>query len=153
MILAQLADFHPRLMAIERAAHLVPWTEKVMRGCFGPGYTVIILIVDHVIAGFYISHEVADEVSLMNIAVHPDYQGKGYGSVLLNDLLIRASSFTESHPVIATQVFLEVRESNTAAIRLYERYGFNKLGKRPGYYPPKEPNGQYETAIVYGRSA
>jgi len=159
MIIAELSVFTPDLMPIEQAAHIAPWSEKTMRGCFGTGYSVVSLVVQQEMVGFYVSHEVADEITLMNIAVHPKHQGKGYGSVLLNELLLRSSQFepndepTDTMPFLATSVFLEVRESNHAAIRLYERYGFNALGKRLGYYPPKNPADPYGTAIVYGRSA
>ncbi|MGD0437958.1 MAG: GNAT family N-acetyltransferase [Bryobacteraceae bacterium] len=86
------------------------------------------------IAGFIVSRRVADrEREILNVAVHPDFRRLGIGTELLQ---AECARWPGSH-------FLEVRESNTAARRLYERLGFEVIGTRPGYYenPP-------ETGIV-----
>ena len=79
-------------------------------------------------AGYMISWFVADEVHLGNIAVAPEWRGHGIANALLDDLIregkVRGSSY----------IVLEVRESNDAAIRLYERYGFDVMAVRRGYY-------------------
>jgi ribosomal-protein-alanine N-acetyltransferase len=86
------------------------------------------------VAGFVVSRQVADqEREILNIAVHPDFRRLGIASELLRGEITRSPG---TH-------FLEVRESNLAARRLYERMGFQAVGTRPGYYenPP-------ETGIV-----
>lgn len=100
------------------------------------------------LAGYYVAHTVADEVTLMNIAVDPALQGKGYGAVLLNDLIGRCADLQGE---LRARLFLEVRESNESALRLYYRYGFSEVGRRPGYYPAAKENGSPETAIVMAR--
>lgn len=79
-------------------------------------------------AGYLISWFVADEVHLGNIAVAPRMRGRGIADALLDDLIregkLRGSSY----------IVLEVRTGNRAAIRLYERYGFEMMAVRRGYY-------------------
>ena len=86
------------------------------------------------IAGFLVSRSVADkEREILNIAIHPDFRRLHIATELLQAELSR---WPGAH-------FLEVRESNTAARRLYEGLGFQAIGERPAYYdnPP-------ETGIV-----
>lgn len=68
---------------------------------------------------------VADEMNIDSVAVAPDYRRKGYASALI-DLAIKEAK--------AAVVMLEVRESNTAAISLYQSLGFEKVGLRKNYY-------------------
>jgi polysaccharide biosynthesis protein PslH len=93
-----------------------------------------VALLDGRITGFLISRGVADrEREILNIAVHPDFRRLHVASELLRAELSR-------HPGVH---FLEVRESNAAARRLYEGLGFQAVGERPAYYdnPP-------ETGIV-----
>jgi len=71
---------------------------------------------------------VADEGHITNVAVHPDYREKGYGSMLIEQLIKLADDMELS------LLTLEVRASNTPAQQLYKKYGFELLGKRPKYY-------------------
>jgi ribosomal-protein-alanine N-acetyltransferase len=86
------------------------------------------------IAAFLVSRAVADkEREILNIAVHPDFRRLHIATELLQAELSRFPGVQ----------FLEVRESNAAARRLYEGLGFEAVGERPAYYdnPP-------ETGIV-----
>lgn len=58
------------------------------------------------------------------------YTGAGLGSELLTDLLKHATAFE------CATVLLEVRVDNTRAQKLYERFGFEPIGFRRGYYQP-----------------
>ncbi|RSN27830.1 ribosomal-protein-alanine N-acetyltransferase [Amycolatopsis sp. WAC 04169] len=69
------------------------------------------------------------EASIHTIGVDPAHQRKGIGTVLLKALLDRADE-------LAAPVFLEVRTDNDAAITLYERHGFERVGLRKRYYQP-----------------
>lgn len=156
MIFSQVHTFHQKLYTIEVASHALPWSESTLKGCFSANYDVVSLQISAESStrcvGFYICQHIAQEVTLMNIAVLPEHQGKGYGAALLNDMMMRYSTYSNSSWSLAVPIFLEVRESNQAAIRLYERYGFSLLGKRPDYYPVKDPTQEKETALVYGRN-
>lgn len=86
------------------------------------------------IAGFLVSRSVADqEREILNIAIHPDFRRLHIATELLQAELSR---WPGTH-------FLEVRESNTPARRLYEGLGFQVVGERPAYY-----DNPLETAIV-----
>ena len=69
-----------------------------------------------------------DEGQITNIAVHPDHRRKGLGAAILRALLRHAKDAK------LESVSLEVRVSNTAAIKLYESFGFEQVGKRPRFY-------------------
>ncbi len=75
--------------------------------------------------GFVVYWVVADEVQLLNLAVHPASRRRGVGTMLVQHVQAAAGD---------GYVSLEVRKSNTAARGLYERRGFRYVGERPGYY-------------------
>lgn len=77
------------------------------------------------VAAYITATVVADEMNIDSVAVAPDYRRKGYASALI-DLAIKQAK--------AAVVMLEVRESNTAAISLYQSLGFEKVGLRKNYY-------------------
>ncbi len=68
------------------------------------------------------------DAQIINIAVHPDARRNGLGKQILATLLEEASAR------VPESVTLEVRVSNTAAIALYEQYGFRTVGKRKSFY-------------------
>ena len=78
--------------------------------------------------GYAGSWLVIDEAHITNIAVKPEYRGKGVGESLLVEI------FKECYKNMIKYVTLEVRVSNTPAISLYEKYLFKSLGQRKGYY-------------------
>lgn len=80
------------------------------------------------LAGFLVTRSAADEVEILNIAVAPQWRRAGLGSRLLKHALEVARAAG------AQRVFLEVRESNRAAIALYTRLGFQAAGRRENYY-------------------
>ena len=80
------------------------------------------------VGGFFLAHIVGNEAEILNLAVDPAKRHAGIASALCTEALadFRARG--------VASVFLEVRESNTAAIRFYEKQGFARTGVRPGYY-------------------
>ena len=93
------------------------------------------------LAGFLIAQHIAPEWELENIVVAPELRNKGIGARLLNELVSVARE-TNSQAM-----FLEVRESNIAARKLYEKAGFEPTGRRKSYYT--DP---LEDALLYRRS-
>jgi ribosomal-protein-alanine N-acetyltransferase len=73
--------------------------------------------------------KVLDEVTLMDIVVSKSHQGKGLGKILLQHLLEQCNQDN------IQQIWLEVRESNTIAINLYDNAGFILVEQRANYYP------------------
>jgi [ribosomal protein S18]-alanine N-acetyltransferase len=80
---------------------------------------------------------IVDEAHITLLAVHPDYRKQGGGAKILRGLLEKAVKIEMRHST------LEVRNSNTEAIRLYEKMGFENLGWRTKYYQNPE-----EDAVV-----
>ena len=78
---------------------------------------------------------------ILNLAVHPSFRSIGIGTALLTESLQRENTLGT-----ARYAFLEVRENNEGAIRLYQKLGFKKLGLRKNYYRKENIN-----AIIMGR--
>lgn len=89
---------------------------------------------------FLVARHVEREWELENIVVGSEFRGQGIGTLLIDALLAHVQATNGS------VVFLEVRESNTAARSLYEKAGFRESGRRRLYY--SDPA---EDAIVYSR--
>lgn len=84
------------------------------------------------IVGFTGILTIIDEVNIMNIVVRKDSRKLGIGSSLLKFII----NFAKTQNI--TSITLEVNENNIAAIRLYEKYGFQKVGIRKKYYNNKD---------------
>ncbi|NVJ98762.1 MAG: ribosomal protein S18-alanine N-acetyltransferase [Alphaproteobacteria bacterium] len=78
--------------------------------------------------GFGVIRLVCDEAELITIAVEPQRQKCGAGAAIIKKII----SFLKA--LKAEKFFLEVREDNKAAIKLYEANGFENIGRRAGYY-------------------
>ncbi|MDN6858698.1 ribosomal protein S18-alanine N-acetyltransferase [Pseudomonas sp. CAN2814] len=116
------------VLKIEYAAFSHPWT----RGTFTDGlksYECWVMFEGSQQVGHGVIQLILDEAHLLNITVKPESQGRGLGLALLEHLMKRA------HEKGGVECFLEVRASNGPAYRLYERYGFNEIGRRRDYYP------------------
>jgi ribosomal-protein-alanine N-acetyltransferase len=81
------------------------------------------------ILGHAILSTVADEASVINIAVAPKAQRQRIGYQLMENMLAHAQDKN------CVEVFLEVRESNRPAFTMYHQFGFNEVGVRRNYYP------------------
>ncbi|WP_257797875.1 ribosomal protein S18-alanine N-acetyltransferase [Psychromonas sp. CD1] len=114
---------------IEHIVHISPWSEKIFLSNFGKRYFNHVLVDGPRIIGYYVASSVAGEVTLMNIAITTEEQGKGFGKLLLQSLLDTAKDKDEQ------EIWLEVRVSNSSAWRLYQQLGFVEVGRRRDYYP------------------
>lgn len=95
------------------------------------------------IAGFAMLRHLGDDVELITIAVDRKWRKKGVGLMLMRAL------FEATRMSPARRMLLEVAADNTAALKLYGKLGFEKIGERKGYYP--RPDGTPATAIVMAR--
>ena len=95
-----------------------------------------VAVEDDTIVGFLAFEQVLDEGSIVEVAVHPDHRRGGIARNLITSAINNAEGLHT--------VFLEVRESNTPAVKLYESLGFTQIAVRKGYYDhPKED------AVIY----
>ncbi|APX62110.1 ribosomal protein S18-alanine N-acetyltransferase [Acinetobacter schindleri] len=135
--LMQIADIDA-VTQIEQQVQSHPWTRTQFEEAVSAYQSTIIEYAGKVV-GFCILQPVLDEANLLLMAIDPSQQGKGLGFQLLEESI----QLLKNNPV---QIFLEVRESNTAAIRLYEKAGFHQIDLRKNYYP--NPGGGREHAII-----
>ena len=123
-----------QIAELERECFSTPWSEAMLTEALFDAQASFIVAEseDGGLLGYAGLHVVLDEGYIDNIAVHPDARRHGVASALL-DVYCR---FGAANLAFLT---LEVRVSNTAAIGLYEKYGFHQAGLRPGYYQnPRE---------------
>ncbi|HRX71074.1 MAG: ribosomal protein S18-alanine N-acetyltransferase [Candidatus Competibacteraceae bacterium] len=131
------------ILAIERRAYDFCWTETIFRDCIRADYHCRVLEVPHsFIQAYGVMSTAANEAHIFNVCVRPELQRRGLARRMLDHLLERA------HTVQTQTVFLEVRASNAAALRLYQSAGFCEIGVRHGYYPAAKDR---EDAIVMAR--
>jgi ribosomal-protein-alanine N-acetyltransferase len=135
------AEDLPVVMKIE-SEHDFPWTETMLRDCLSVSYENYVLEKEKKIIGFGILSIATSECEILNIAIATDHRRQGLGFFLLEHLL----DFARQRGV--RKAYLEVRISNTAALKLYERAGFKAQGLRKGYYPAAE--GKREDAVILG---
>jgi ribosomal-protein-alanine N-acetyltransferase len=81
--------------------------------------------IDGEIRGYIAFSKILDEVHIENIAVEPEWRGKGIGSYLLKFVIEKNKN---------CDFYLEVRPSNSPAISLYKKFGFFEVGRRKKYY-------------------
>ena len=132
----------PTIVAIERRAFSDPWSASSFREALlhpavffacarrrGDGRNAPEVVVGYVVAWF-----VADEGEIANLAVDPEGWGSGIGQSLLD------AALSEGERRGAAAVYLEVRDSNERARRLYRSRRFEEVGRRRGYYqrPPED---------------
>ncbi len=117
------------VMRIEDAAYPFPWTRGIFRDCMRADYPMWVQERDGAIIGYGVLSIAADEAHVLNLCTAPGNEGRGLGQRMLQALLRIARGGG------AQRVYLEVRPSNPRAIALYDRSGFNEIGRRPRYYP------------------
>lgn len=124
----QLSDID-EVCRIEDASFSVPWSRNSFAEALADENNFLLVCeADGKIAGYADTWCVLDEATITNIAVREDLRGQGIGAQLLKEALDEAKERGIS------AVTLEVRKSNEPAIKLYNRFGFESVGIRPGYY-------------------
>lgn len=128
----------PAVAGIEAMQHPVPWSAQSFADALRCGWHCRVLK-DQAgeLLGYCVTMTAGDDEELLTITVRPDALGRGYGKKLMQEVVAGARLRQ------ANQLFLEVRESNRTAIRLYEQMGFRISGMRKNYYPtPADPERQ-----------
>ena len=116
------------VVAIERASYQFPWSEGIFRDCLRVGYVCRVVTVSRQVMGYGVMSLGAGEAHILNLCVAEAFRCRGVGRRLLGALIERAADAGMA------DAFLEVRPSNTVAIRLYLALGFEQVGMRRGYY-------------------
>lgn len=105
-----------------------PWTQGILHDCFTANDEIHGVEADGKIIAYAVMRCAFDEAEILNIVVDKNFRRKGYGKLLLQQLLNLAKQKN------VQKVFLDVRVSNIAALKLYEQLGFEEIGWRENYY-------------------
>lgn len=124
---ADLGEVH----TIEETSFTTPWSRKSFKFEVDNDETILKVAVfnEHII-GYVCLRTILDITHVLNLVVTPEFRKQGTGSMLLRSAV---NELKRKNPDVWS-LTLEVRESNRAAIRLYEKYGFLVTGRRTGYY-------------------
>ena len=123
---------------IEKLSFVTPWSEgMILSEMKEPLSAFFVAVYQNNIIGYYGFLHILDELHILNVAVDPSFRNRKIGSELIAHLIKQARALS------ARAITLEVRESNTPAIALYEKFGFVSAGVRPHYYTDKE------NALIY----
>ena len=122
-------DDLPRVLEIERESFSTPWHESTFRGLLRREDTDLLgAEMTGRLVGYSICWTVMDQAELGNLAIAGELQGRGTGRILLEAAMHRLRQRR------VRECFLEVRESNHVARKLYETSAFVVVGHRKGYY-------------------
>lgn len=122
------ADDLSALAGLHEACFTQPWTQDALRDLLKIAGTLALSAPD----GFVMARLAGDEAEILTIAVAPSARRRGVGSALLHE------AAQQTQELGARTMFLEVGESNAAAIALYKRRGFREVGRRRSYYGPSD---------------
>lgn len=125
---AEISDA-PAIWAVERLAFSDPWSlagiGEMIRAA---NTTTLVVDTSGAVAGYLVARAVRDEGEILNLAVVPEHRRRGFG----NELLTAGLAWLREAG--AHEVYLEVRQSNAAALAMYRARGFRPVGVRTDYY-------------------
>ena len=126
----------PQVGKIEKESFSIPWSERAFEESLEYEYAVFKVAVDSVnerVTGYIGMYKSFEEGEITNIAVASEYRHNGIGKMLMDEMKKTAGEKE------IKRILLEVRESNKNAMTLYEKSGFEKIGKRKNFYEkPRE---------------
>jgi ribosomal-protein-alanine N-acetyltransferase len=125
---AEVSDLDA-IAAIERRAFSDPWSRASFGSMLGEAAVCfLVAMVDDQLAGYIVAWFIGGDGEVGNVAVDERFRGQGIGDRLLE------AALAEGRRRRVESVYLEVRESNAAAQRMYDRRGFSRVGRRRRYY-------------------
>jgi [ribosomal protein S18]-alanine N-acetyltransferase len=153
LVRAMTTDDLDAVQAIEQSVQFHPWRPAHFANCLKTGNLALVVeapaasvpsqtSAPHAIVAYAIVAVGGREADLLNIAVTPASQRQGIASRLLEYLVAQITGRADT-------LFLEVRVSNSTAIHLYDKLGFNQVGVRPNYYPARSGR---EDALILART-
>jgi ribosomal-protein-alanine N-acetyltransferase len=128
------------ILRIENECHYSPWSKGNFVDAINAENLFMVIKSNNMIVGYSVSLMALDECQLLNIAVKNDHQRMGIGRMMIENII----DYCKEKKI--TNIFLEVRYSNSSAISLYSKAGFNELGVRSNYY--KKRNGREDGLLM-----
>jgi ribosomal-protein-alanine N-acetyltransferase len=133
----QLGDSEAVSEICRQSPEAAQWPKESYEQADSSGQVVLIGEMAGQICGFLVARITGDEAEILNTAVDPAHRRRGLASALL------AAATCAAREQMVKNIYLEVRESNRAAIAFYAKHGFATTGERRGYY-----NRPTENAVV-----
>jgi ribosomal-protein-alanine N-acetyltransferase len=120
----------PQIFHIEQSCHPTPWTIKNFYDeiANSSGFNWYIKNQDNILLGYLFSYIIYNEMFITNICIHQNYRNLKFGSSLLKTILYKAAN------LFVKKIFLEVREKNHIAIKMYLQNGFIMDSVRKNFY-------------------
>ncbi|MBB5335720.1 ribosomal-protein-alanine N-acetyltransferase [Pectinatus brassicae] len=133
---------------VERACFAIPWSRESFWEEAAKKDAYYLLAVDDEgdkVIGYVGVWLIFDEGHITNVALIPDYQGQGIASAMIKNIIaiIREKGINS--------MTLEVRPSNKPALKLYEKFGFKSVGRRPHYYEDNDEDAEIMWLIFKGK--
>lgn len=125
---------------LEGLVYQKPWSQQDFQHSLQDKDLIWLLTTEQSLVGMVMARIIGDEAEIFRISVHPKQQGQGYGRQLLEYLLVQLSQLD------CQKIFLEVRPSLVAALKLYHAAGFKQISVRKNYYSNRD--GTHEDAII-----
>jgi len=126
---ALFSKYEAGIVEIEKLSFPSPWSSKLFKDeTKNPLSTLWVLKESEQIVGYICFWIIKDQIHLLNIAVHPSRRREGFATLMLNKMIQKGIDLG------VKEIWLEVRPSNGAAIKLYEKQGFQVKGRRQKYY-------------------
>lgn len=140
-IVKMRAEHIPEIARLEAECFSQPWSENALSEELKNENSHFLAAVSDRVLGYIGVQEICGEAYITNVAVFGEYRKEGIGRKLLNEACNGAKERG------CEFITLEVRESNSAAIALYESEGFEKAGVRKNFYSSPTENG-----IIYTKN-
>ena len=134
-IVEMKAEHIPEIARLETVCFSSPWSEKSLSEEIENENSHFLVAVSEKVLGYIGVQEICGEAYITNVAVFREYRTHGIGRALLKSAYFGAKERN------CEFITLEVRESNIAAIALYESEGFEKAGIRKNFYSSPTENG------------
>ena len=144
LIIEKMTSAHIEEIAkLEKECFSTPWSEDGLKSELDNNFArFFVAFCKGKIAGYIGSHNILGEVYITNVAVFPEFRRNGVGNRLVEFFVNQMKSEN------AEFITLEVRESNSNAISLYEKCGFQKVGQRKDFYEKPKENAILMTYLV-----
>ena len=140
-VLPMTAAHLDEVVRIEALSFYEPWSSASVESSLSKDGCFVAVDSSDTVVGYLIFSYIFDEGELLRIAAHPLHKRKGIPSLLIRQMLNEAKARNIKH------WFLEVRASNSPAIRIYEKFGFTVMGRRKSYY--KGPHGKEDAITMH----
>ena len=152
MIISEISIFKESdldsILIIENSSNLLPWNRDIFIDCLKGGGSAICIrentLLNQRIIAYCIFLAAPDKLHIYNITVSPDFRRLGIAKILLNEIELITLKLQ------APRIVVEVRESNFAAICLYQSLKYKKIHLLRGYYP-NHSNSNSENALVMAK--